>query len=386
MAFGITAAGFVPMTLTDIKEALQLGYQTIYGNPNLADDSVIGIRIGIMAKMLADAWETLHGVYNAPFPSLSDDASFPNVMDINGLAMLPATKTLVTCQCTGTPGTVITVGSQVKNATDDTFELTAEVTIPGGGVIDGVFQAVETGPVPAPMGGLTTIYTPISGWDSVTNAAAGVTGVSAEEVTDARIRRQASLQVVGASALDAIVAKLRNDVANVSNVIGFENDTDVVDSDGRDPHSMEFVVSGGLPQDIANILWATKSGGIALEGAESVTVVDSTGKIHTMHYTIPSEVQVLVEVTITEYTEELLPTNYVDLIKAAVAAYGNAFPIGRNLLIGRWVVPVYGITGVDTVTVRQKKTSGGSWETTDVAMDYNEQTVMTVDDVTVIKA
>lgn len=383
--FGLLSTGFVPMTITDIKAAFQAGYQEIYGNPNLADDSVIGIRIGIMSKILADAWEALQCVYNAPFPALSDDASFSNVMDINGLAMRAATKTLVTCQCTGDESTVITVGSEIQNAAGDLFQLTEQVIIPSGGVVDGIFEAVESGPIPAPAENLTTIYTPISGWTSVTNEEAGEIGTVAETSTDARIRRASSLQEVGASALDAIVSRLKNDVPNVNNVIGFANDEDIGDSDGRPPHSMEFVISGGTDQDIGNMLWAVKSGGIYLNGFNEVDVLDSNGHTQKVRFTRPYEVSIYIEVTISEYNELLLPTNYEALIKSAIVEYGNEFAIGDDVYIEKWKVPCYGILGVNAVNIRQKK-GAGSWVTEDIEMLYYQQTIMVDDNVTVIKS
>ena len=383
MTYGLTSAGFVCPTLDNLKSDLQAAYTAIYGTPNLADDSVIGIRIGIMAKALVDSWQALQGAYNAPFPSLGDDSSFPGIMDINGLKMLPASQSVVTCQCVGTSSTVIPAGSQVKSTNGDLFELVTQITVPVGGSIDGTFQAIGTGAIPVVANTVTSIQTPISGWTSVNNSAAGTTGNPAESVTDARIRRKGSLQVVGAGVLDAIVARLEQEVPGVTIVTGYENDLDVT-VNGRGPHTMEFVVSGSaLDQDVANKLWQVRGGGIELLGTTSVTVVDSKGRNQTVKFTKPAAVPCSVEVTITDFAEEVLPSDYANAIKIAVAAYGAELPIGKDLVIGRWVIPVYSIPGINVVTIRQKK-NGGSFGTTNIVMAYNEQPTFQVSDITVI--
>jgi uncharacterized phage protein gp47/JayE len=374
MSYGIQSTGFVVPTLQNITDDLVDAYQAIYGTPNTGSGSVIGFRIGIMAKQLKDAWDALAGVYNAPFPARGDDASFPDIMDLVGLQMLPAAKSEVICQCATNEGfgVPLSAGYLITDPSGNVFALTEAVTIPGGGSIDGVFQAVVAGPVPVDIGTTWTISTQITGWDSVENALAGNVGRLEETVAEARIRRAQSLQVIGASALDAIVARIKNNVPNVTLCRGFENPTDTTDSDGRPPHSIEIMVVGGTGGDIGNALWACKAGGIALTGTASVVVQDSQGNNQTIKFTRPTPVAIAVEVTITRYSEETLPTNYEDLITAAIQEYAATFKTGQDLLIDRWLGPVYAAcSGVDKITIRQSKASGGM-QTDDIAMAYNE--------------
>ncbi len=384
MAFGITENGFVRKTFADIKADFQADYQSIYGNPNLSDDSVIGIRIGIMSKALADAWETLEGVYNAPFPSKADDGSIPDVLDLVGLQMLPAVKTLVTCTCSGTPGTVITIGSLVSNTNGDIFELAAQVIIGASGAVDGIFRATVAGAVAAPAGTVTGIQTPISGWTSVTNAADGTIGRNAETVEEARIRRSANLQVIGASALDAIVARIADEVADVTSVVGFENVSDVTDAYGRPPHSIEIVVAGGLDEAIADKIWECKSGGIKTYGNTSVTIADSTGRTHSVSFSRSTAQYVHVEVTVVSYySEEDLPATGANLqatIRAAILAFGQTLPLGKDLILQRWHGSVISIAGIGSISIRHAvtDTAGGSpsWSTSNVAIGETSKAEM----------
>jgi uncharacterized phage protein gp47/JayE len=373
--YGILSTGFVKPTLAELKSDLGDAYKAIYGTPNLADDSVIGIRIGIMAKQLADAWEALETAYNAPFPATGDDVSFPSAMDLVGLSMLPAAKSVVTCQCSGS-GVVIPANYQISNKdTQEIFELTQSVTIPTNGSVDGIFQALIAGPKSCAAGKMTNIVNTLTGWDTVNNTFDGTPGRNAETVAEARLRRVASLQVIGASAIDAIVARVLNEVPNVTKCMGFTNRTMVADSDGRPPKSNEILVVGGTDADIGAKLWECTAGGIELYGIVSVNVVDSQGNTQVVKYTKAVEVTINVEVTIVVYNAKTLPSNYVALIQDAVVAYGMAFEIGQDLIISRWVVPCYGIPGVDEVTIQHKKGSG-AWETVDIVMAYNEKVLM----------
>ena len=386
MAYGIQSTGFVKPTLAQLIADFGVAYGGIKANPNLAADSKLSLHIGNMAKMLIDAWEALEGVYNAPFPAGADDSTMPNVMDLVGLQFLTAAKSIATCGLIGDIGTIIPIGTQIANTnTGDLFELTAPVTLNSSGEGVGVFQAITAGPANVDAGALTTKINPITGWVSVSNAADGSVGRVGETVAEARIRRAQSLQVIGAAAIDAIVSRVLNDVPNVTSCIGFTNRTMVVDSDGRPPKSNEILVDGGLPEDIGAKLWECTAGGIELYGTESVNVTDSQGNTQVVKYTIPSLVSVKVAVIIVSYNTRRLPTNYVQLIQASVAAFGNALPIGQDLILSKWYLPIYGIEGVDEVTIEHEKVSFmGAFTTDDIVMAYNEKTTMVgADDVTV---
>ena len=155
----------------------------------------------------------------------------------------------------------------VRSATQTaTFIIVADITLDGGGAGTGQARAIESGPILALAGTLTTIETPIDGWSTVTNANNGTPGRAVESDSELRIRRAQSLQVGGAGTVEAIRSRLLEQVDDVSAVTIIENRTDAVDIDGRPAHSFEAVVSGGIDQDIANMLWLVKPAGIETHG------------------------------------------------------------------------------------------------------------------------
>ena len=85
------------------------------------------------------------------------------------------------------------------------------------------FNAQNFGPIPLPIGTLTSIFTPIAGWNSITNLIAGTTGTLVETDAQLRIRRQNSIKLLGSATVEAITAGLLQKVPGVTSVEVFEN-------------------------------------------------------------------------------------------------------------------------------------------------------------------
>lgn len=85
------------------------------------------------------------------------------------------------------------------------------------------FLAQNFGPIPCPVASLTSIVTPIAGWQSVTNLVAGNTGTLVETDAKLRIRRQNSIKLIGAGTVESIEAGLLQNVPGVTSAIVFEN-------------------------------------------------------------------------------------------------------------------------------------------------------------------
>ena len=86
-----------------------------------------------------------------------------------------------------------------------------------------LFFSVDFGPVPCPINTLTSIVTPLNGWNSIVNLIAGATGTLVETDAQLRIRRQNSIKLLGAATVEAITAGLLQKVAGVTSATVFEN-------------------------------------------------------------------------------------------------------------------------------------------------------------------
>ena len=165
--FGVVSSGFALMRLQDIKAALQAAYVGIYGNPNLADDSVIGQKIANESNMLAQAWEGLQLAYNGAFPALTDEGGIDNVMNLAGLIRKPATATELLCDCVFSGATTISAGKLISNSAGSIFAAIADIVAAGAGVQTGRFACISTGPTSTPANDTLTINTPVSNWQYV---------------------------------------------------------------------------------------------------------------------------------------------------------------------------------------------------------------------------
>ena len=111
------------------------------------------------------------------------------------------------------------------------------------------FSSQTYGPIPVPANSLTDILTPIAGWNSITNFQAGVTGRNTETDAELRARRAASLRVGGSATLEAIRARILQDVPGVTSVIMFENVT-MVQEPSLVTFSQDFVSGNSITASV----------------------------------------------------------------------------------------------------------------------------------------
>jgi uncharacterized phage protein gp47/JayE len=87
------------------------------------------------------------------------------------------------------------------------------------------FSSQDFAPIAAPVNTLVEILTPISGWNSINNPKAGVTGRFIETDAELRIRRNNSIRLLGAGTVESIRARLLQQVPGVTSAFIFENRT-----------------------------------------------------------------------------------------------------------------------------------------------------------------
>lgn len=477
MAFGLTATGFVRKRLPDIKDEIEATLIAVFGEINVASDSLWGQWIGIEADREAQIWELLEELYYAMYPASAEGVQLDGVAQMVGVERIPASSSSVIAALLGNEGTNVPAGTEVSiDGTDEVFETLIDVEITedaviaciigiqsgltgatysvelegttfsvvggGGGtnppntptdaqVVDSLmieistpvgitttdlgdyleitaddfitafqvddvlntnmaqiespalFQAQNTGPVLALVETLTEIVTPVGGLTSVTNYIEGDLGRDVETDTELRVRRSASLATIGAGTVEAIRARLLNDVEGVTAAFVYDNRTDAVDGDGRPPHSFEAIVEGGTDLAVAEKIWEVKPAGIAMfrnAGGTGVTqnITDSQGDVQAIKFSRPSDQEIWVEIEYnTTGSEEDFPTDGDATIKANVLAFGNTFEIGQDVLVQQFISIGYSVGGVTTVVarIREGQTPGGAGFTSNLAIATAELAV-----------
>ena len=268
-----------------------------------------------------------------------------------------AQPTLVTVTCSGLQGTEIPVGAQMRDDDGVRYELTATVTIPAGGSVDGVFQCLEAGPIECPAGTLSTIVTVIPGWDSGVNSAAGVIGRNRESQADFENRRYASV----AKNSHGSVFSLQGALADLDGVVDcqvLENPTSsTVTKHGVSipSHSVAICIYGGDDSAIAETIYNKKDAGCGTAGGTTVTYVATDYGNATYNYEIvrptPTDVHIAVEINRTDSTSATVEQDIKDAIIADFngqdANSGNTrVGLAQTLYASRFSVPVIKSAGV----------------------------------------
>lgn len=437
---GVDANGLTIKRLSEVLDSLRSRARTKWGNTvNLADDSLLGELFVLVGDEYADLWEGTQGVYNAAYPVTAEGVNLDNVADIVGVQRLSAQSSVVDMVITGTPSTIVQVGTMFEqvgsgNRYLSTSALTlattsfnkvvfnvttvsnlANYTITVGGVsktytsdasatnleiaaglvvklneitgvtavdnLDGTFsaslagveertlstdvkltitsisrvveaEATVTGPVDVDPNTITTLVTPNFGISSVNNPIAGTVGRNEETDTELRARRYESVAIIGAGTADSIRSKVRQ-LAGVTTAFVIENRSVTTDSEGRPGKSFEVIVQGGDDDEIANTIWTAKPVGIETYGSTTVEVVDSENRPHNVNFSRPTITYIHFQVTYSKYSEEMFPTNGETLMKEAMVNYGNTLGVGQDVILQRFLGPVYSsVAGLSNVTIQ----------------------------------
>lgn len=355
--YGITEEGFNRKRLDVLLEELNSQMKLVYGNNfNISINSPQGQVNGILSESNANIWEALELAYDSFNPSKSIGVQLSNLVQLNGLERLGATKSTAQLTLTGTSGVLIPLGSVVSSATSTSkFTTTEDVIIDGNGEATANSEAQDTGQVLAVAGTLTVIDTPVAGWDTVTNENDAQVGRDIETDIELRSRRDASTALRGIGYLDSMYASILN-LTGVTQCSVLGNDTNATDINGLPPKSFSVVVSGGEDENIANTIWDQKCAGILPFGNTNYDIIDDQGKVRTINFTRPSNIPVYVIVNLTKNDD--YPSDGDNIIKSNIVEYANGnliagrgFSVGDDVIQSRLYTPVNSVIGHDIINI-----------------------------------
>lgn len=411
--FGLTSTGFVPKTLEILISDMNAELQAAFGASINVTNGILAKIVAIVCERYAELWEGLETCYSSQDPSKATGSALEALCALTGTVKKKASSSSVTLTLTGTPTTVVALGSRGATAsTGQKFATTASATIAavtawapstvyavgdrrtnsgnvyictvagasagsggptgtgtgivdnlatwnylgtGTGAVDVVANCTITGAVTALARDITVIDTPVSGWSSVINILDATQGSDIESDQLLRQRRQYELGLAGSTPADSLRAALL-ELANVVSVTVFTNDGDVTDVNGMPPHSVEALVQpvspvpAGFDQTVFNAVFANIAAGIATTGNTPGTATDSQGTVHTVTYSRPTEVPIYVAITLTKDPAKY-PTNGDALVQAAIKAWGGLQACGKDAVSSALIAQVFTVPGVLDVTV-----------------------------------
>jgi uncharacterized phage protein gp47/JayE len=294
-------------------------------------------------------------------PSAAGGKEFATVADvtIQGVpAWAPSTAYLVGARVTSSGKTYVCIDPGVSASsggptTEDAVIADGSVDWrfmgAGTGAADVDAQALETGLIAAVSGAITEIETPVSGWEGVINLLDAKVGRNEEKDEQLRVRRVLELAASGGTTREAVRAVLLK-LEGVTAVNVFVNDSDVTNVDGMPPKSIEALVQGGADQDLWNALVAScVTAGIKAHGNTPGTAIDSQGTPIPVAFSRPTELPIYVVINLVKDPTKY-PLDGNAAVTAAIVAFGNAGPTGRNAVASAISAQAFRVDGVLDVT------------------------------------
>lgn len=376
----VDEAGLHIPTYTDIVIDLVESAKNIFGQDiYLEPDSQDYQWISIVALKLSDAFQAVQMAYNARSPVTAIGTGLDTVVKLNGIKRKPFNILDAYSRCevmlNGTPGTTINSGV-VQDVGGYKWSLPSSVIIGPGGTVTVTATCTLKGRILANPGDITTIVTPVYGWESVANLVAAIPGIEIE--TDPELKSRQTISTAQPSM--AIMEGLRGAIAEVPGVTRhkvYENDTNEIDSLGLPAHSITCIIEGGENSNLGSVIYAKKTPGCYTNGDVAVNHIDRYDQIVPIRFYRPDYKEIQVEVTVKQlrgYTSA-----HTEAIIASVSSFLDSGQIGDSLPISSlwWAAlskagdmssPAFSVTSVRACVF------GGTLGTSDIPIAFNEVT------------
>jgi uncharacterized phage protein gp47/JayE len=384
--------------LSDIQTAIETAERAnIDPALDVSSDQPLGQLNGIVASVAADVCAALQATYESIDPNAAEGVGLDNVSSITGTFRPEARATVVSCSV-GTFNATIPAGSlaSVVGHADQIFALKNTITTTSGTVtVLADFVCTVDGPIDVQPGTLTNIVTPIAGWLSITNPAAGTLGANADTDAQLRLLRQQEIAQSGSCAQDALRARIL-EISGVLSARVYTNDSDTAVSTTtsnttttsitRPPHSFEVVLWDGpspaaSTTSILQTIWDNKPTGGVSVGTSSGTVTDALGATQTVYFSRAVGKRLYVRVTVTK------GDNYVgdSAAAAALSDYITSTQIdpGTAVIARKLSAVVTDLDGVDDITVLQFDFTASPTNTANLITAYDAVATLADVDVTV---
>ena len=314
----------------------------------------------ILTHEQTEAFVALAGVLDAKTVS----GSYADAMYSEwGVLRRLATRSTATVTLTGAEDTQVPAGTRIQSTAGDIFATDESALIPAAGTIDVDVTAAEGGPISVAINSLTVIVDGISGFTSVTNAAAGTTGTSRETTLDYVTRANDAIALNALGTPEAIKAH----VADVDGVTAVElADNDTVDAFVASADrglttpakAFEVIVAGGADDDVAEAILLSKSPGITAHGPVTVSIARPLGNTVTIGFRRPTTIAMSWSMT---YTAEAgFPSDGEEQLEAAAVNYINGLGIGKWIVRNQFLKAILTVPGWDASTINTPTTTAGS--------------------------
>jgi uncharacterized phage protein gp47/JayE len=338
LACTITANGITSPSFADILTSLQASFQSIHGTDSYIDpDSEDGQMLGILARAQYDSNQATIAAYNNYSPATSQGVGLSTMVKVNGIVRNNPSFSAVNITIGGTAGTTIPAGIVGDNQNLGTeWLLPPNVVIPNTGVITVTATCSVVGAIQAEADTLTKIKNPTAGWQTANNATPASPGAPVEPDAALRVRQSYSTALPAITPNESLTGAIAN-VAGVTRVKVYENDTGSADVNGLPAHSMSAVVEGGDISVIASAIQLKKTIGAQTFGTTAVATRDASGNSNIINFNVLSYVNIFIEVGIHALVGYTSSTGQA--IINSIVEYIAEMDIGQSVYVSRLYAP-----------------------------------------------
>lgn len=237
------------------------------------------------------------------------------------------------------------------------------------------FNSEAFGKIVLPEGTITAIITNVDGFQACTNLVTPIDGRLRETNVELRQSYVKRIAVHSSYMLESITSAILDNVQGVQSITAYENDSNMVDSEGRLPHSVEIIVDGGSDMEIARQILRQKAGGIQTNGVIEVPVPDLFGRVIPIRFNRPAYVYVWLRVSLIVEDSGAVPPNFAELAKAAILDHMGDLSVGVSVYTQKFIGGIYRqVTGVSFVEIAAFSTTDAG--TVPEPDDYAEDNIL----------
>lgn len=225
---------------------------------------------------------------------------------------------------------------------------------------------------------VTSIKTPVFGWDGVTNPFKIFPSVGVEDDEDYRYRGKLRSQS-SSGKYNSILMSLKS-VRGVVYENVQPNTSSSTTSSGIINNGLSVTVMGGDDDEIAIAIFNSVSDGILTTGDIVKQVKDINNFPHEVRFSRPIPKAVQVSMSLVTYPD--FPSNGYALIKQAIVDWFNGLNVGEDIYYSRLYEPINSVRGF---AVRNLKLGyrGGSLSLEDIIVSHNELATISAEDISI---
>lgn len=364
---GLHEKGFDVKRLDQLIDELKQEFKKVFGdNFNCEPSTPQGQIIGIVSDDNADLYELAEQAYNSFNPDVSSGTTLDNLVTLNGISRLPATKAQVDLIFIGANNARVPAGTMVSDG-NIKFVTTEFGTVKNNSLTLKA-ESVEEGAIFASANTLTILENPITNIDSVYNPEDSLIGTEKETDDQLRARRVKSFSLAGMNSIDSIRSAILS-VNGVESVSIVENDTTADTSIPR--NSFKCIVKGASDDLVAQAIFSKKPVGITTTGNTTVAVKDSEGFESIINFTRPVEKDLYIKMTLNTNL------NYQgdDLVKEELIKYSANLIVGQDVIFSRLFTPINNVKGHE-ITSLEISLDGVNYVSSTIAIDDEEIAIL----------